>query len=83
MTAHWPCAVEKLPDRKKRSGSAHLARIVYGADNRRDGAAGSVVDLGAAPTKRRLELRGGVLAADSERLLETFFAERRGPDLRG
>ncbi|MEX2502195.1 MAG: tRNA lysidine(34) synthetase TilS [Trueperaceae bacterium] len=55
----------------------HLARIVYGAPNPRDGAMGSVVDLAAGPWKRVPERRGGVLAGAATRRLERFFADRR------
>jgi len=51
---------------------------VWGAANRRDGAFGSVVDLGAGPWKRVPERRGGVLAREAGRRLERFFAARRG-----
>ncbi len=57
----------------------HLARVVYGADNRREGALGSVVDLRAGDWKRAPEVRGGLLARTSARLLETFFEVRRSP----
>ncbi len=57
--------------------TAHLERIVWGAPNARDGAIGSVVDLGAAPTKRHPSLRGGVRAGECARLVEDFFAARR------
>lgn len=56
----------------------HLARIVYGADNLREGALGSVVDLQAGEWKRAPEVIGGVLAGASARLLRAFFGARRG-----
>ncbi len=56
---------------------AHLPRLVYGADNRREGAIGSVVDLSKLRWKRKLEVKGGVLAGASAKLLRAFFAERR------
>ncbi len=55
----------------------HLDRLVWGADNPRDGALGSVVDLSAGPFKRVPALRRGVLAAEAERLLQDTFEERR------
>ena len=57
---------------------SQLSRVVWGAANRRDGAFGSVVDLGAGPWKRVPERRGGVLAREAGRRLERFFAARRG-----
>ena len=58
--------------------AAHVARVVYGAPNLREGALGSVADLGGEPWKRRVEVRGGVRARESAALLASFFAERRG-----
>lgn len=56
---------------------AHVGRVVYGADNRRDGALGGVVDLRAGDWKRPVEVRGGVLAREAGELLARFFAARR------
>ena len=56
---------------------AHLARLVFGAANRREGALGGVTDLGRHPWKRSLEVRGGVLAQRSAALLRAFFEGRR------
>ena len=55
----------------------HLGRIVYGADNLREGAIGSVIDMRAGSWKRAPEVVGGVLAGVSARLLREFFAARR------
>jgi tRNA(Ile)-lysidine synthase len=55
-----------------------VARVVYGADNLREGALGSVVDLRAGAFKRLPAVEGGLLAKESARLLRSFFAERRG-----
>ena len=57
--------------------SAHLSRVVYGATNHREGALGGTADLREQPWKRTLEVRGGVLARDAERLLQAFFASQR------
>ena len=56
---------------------AHVARVVYGASNLRDGALGGVTDITVAPWKRVLEVRGGLRAAEASELLTTFFRERR------
>ncbi len=56
----------------------HVARVVYGADNVREGALGGAVDLLAGDLKRRPEVRAGVLAAESADLLKAFFRSRRG-----
>ena len=57
---------------------ARLARIVFGAWDRKAGACGSVWDL---PRDRlalhRPEVVGGVLEADCAATLRTFFASRR------
>jgi len=58
--------------------TAHVARVVYGAPNLREGALGGVADLGGERWKRRIEVRGGVRARESAALLASFFAERRG-----
>jgi tRNA(Ile)-lysidine synthetase-like protein len=58
--------------------AAHVARVVYGAENRRDGALGGVADLSGERWKRRPEVRGGVRAREAEALLSDFFAARRG-----
>jgi tRNA(adenine34) deaminase len=57
---------------------ARLDRIVYGAADPKAGAAWSLYNI---PQDRRLnhriDLVDGVLAAESGRLLEEFFAARR------
>ena len=58
--------------------SAHLPRVVYGATNRREGALGGTADLRKQPWKRTLEVRGGVLARDAERLLRSLFRVTTG-----
>lgn len=54
-----------------------LARVVYGAENLREGALGSVIDMRAGRFKRLPEVEGGVLAKESGALLARFFEERR------
>jgi tRNA(Ile)-lysidine synthase len=56
---------------------AHLPRLVYGAVNKREGALGGVTDLREANWKRAFEVREGVLAKESSRLLSLFFERRR------
>lgn len=58
--------------------ASHLQRVVWGAANRREGAFGTVCDVGAAPWKRVPERRGGLLAREARHRLERFFAARRG-----
>ena len=57
--------------------SAHVARVVYGATNPREGALGGVVDLSTEGWKRHVEVRGGVRGREAASLLERFFALRR------
>jgi len=58
---------------------ARVARLVYGADDPKAGAVGSLWDV---VRDRRLNSRpevvGGVLAAESAALLRSFFAAHRG-----
>jgi tRNA(adenine34) deaminase len=58
---------------------ARISRLVYGADDPKAGAVGSLWDV---VRDRRLNSRpevvGGVLAAESATLLRSFFAARRG-----
>lgn len=57
---------------------ARLARIVYGADDPKGGAAGSVLDLTAVPAlNHAVAVMGGVAADESAQLLREFFAARR------
>ena len=58
---------------------ARVARVVYGADDPKAGAAGSLWDV---VRDRRLnhrpEVTGGVRAEESATLLRAFFRDRRG-----
>ena len=57
-----------------------VERVVYGAQDPKAGAAGSVLDvLGEPALNHRPEVVGGVLAEESAELLRSFFRERRGP----
>jgi tRNA(adenine34) deaminase len=57
---------------------ARIKRLVFGASDPKTGACGSVVDLFAEPRlNHHTQVRGGVLGAESGRLLSQFFAERR------
>ncbi len=58
---------------------ARVARVVYGATDCKTGAAGSVFDTLVSPRhNHRVQVQGGLLAADSSALLRAFFRERRG-----
>ena len=57
---------------------ARVPRVVYGADDPKAGAAGSVFDVLAEPRlNHRPEVAGGLLAGESAELLRRFFAVRR------
>lgn len=57
---------------------ARLARVVFGADDPKTGAAGGVFDLLGHPAHNHaVEFRGGCLAEESSALLRDFFKQRR------
>jgi len=57
---------------------ARVRRVVYGADDPKAGAAGSVLDvLGEPRLNHRPEVAGGLLAGECGALLSAFFASRR------
>ncbi len=57
---------------------ARLPRLVYGADDDKMGAAGSVVEILRDPRfNHQVAVTRGVLAEESQALLETFFASLR------
>jgi tRNA(adenine34) deaminase len=57
---------------------ARVPRVVYGAQDPKTGAAGSVFDVLSEPRlNHRPEVAAGLLADDSAALLRAFFAARR------
>src|SRR3984957_11906306 len=57
---------------------ARLPRVIYGADDPKAGAAGSVLDvLGEQRLNHRPEVDGGLFSEESAALLREFFASRR------
>jgi tRNA(adenine34) deaminase len=57
---------------------ARVPRVVYGATDPKAGAAGSVLDILAEPRlNHRPLVEGGLLAAESAALLDSFFSPRR------
>src|SRR5438105_4425940 len=57
---------------------ARVPRVVFGADDPKAGAAGSVFDVLAEPRlNHRPEVAAGLLAGESAELLRRFFAVRR------
>lgn len=58
---------------------ARVARLVYAAADPKTGACGSVFDLLAdGRHNHRIEVRGGVLAAEAGRRLSNYFRRKRG-----
>ena len=64
---------------------ARIRRVVYGAQDPKGGAAGSVFDL--LPTdhrfNHRVEVEGGLLQQESSELLQSFFRQRRDQQREG
>lgn len=57
--------------------NAHLPRVVYGACDKKMGAAGSLVDLLHLPGCFQPQVIGGVLEEDCAQLLREFFRALR------
>lgn len=58
---------------------ARIRRLVFGAWDPRAGGAGSIANVFALPAlNHRVDVFGGVLMEESGRLLQDFFAQRRG-----
>ena len=61
---------------------ARIKRLVYGADDPKAGAAGTIFNIVDHPAlNHRPEVRAGVMATEAARVLREFFAERRELDL--
>jgi len=72
------CTLEPCPMCAGAMISARLPRLVYGADDPKAGAAGSVVELLRDPRfNHQVAVARGVLAEESQALLERFFAGLR------
>ena len=58
---------------------ARVRRLVFGAWDARAGAAGSITNVFTLPAlNHRVDVFGGVLMDECARLLQEFFAQRRG-----
>ncbi len=58
---------------------ARIARVVYAAADPKTGAAGSVFDLLGDPRhNHRVDVQGGLLAADASSRLTAYFRRKRG-----
>jgi len=72
------CTLEPCPMCAGAMIAARLPRLVYGADDPKAGAAGSVVELLRDPRfNHRVSITRGVLAGEAQGLLERFFARLR------
>ena len=72
------CTLEPCPMCAGAMVSARLPRLVYGAIDPKAGAAGSVVELLRDPRlNHQVAVTNGVLAEESQALLERFFARLR------
>jgi tRNA(adenine34) deaminase len=72
------CTLEPCPMCAGAMVSARLPRLVYGADDPKAGAVGSVVELLRDPRfNHRVAVTRGVLAEEAQALLERFFAGLR------
>lgn len=61
---------------------ARIKRLVYGADDPKAGAAGTIFNIVDHPAlNHQPEVRAGVMARESAALLRAFFAVRRERDL--
>lgn len=57
---------------------ARIARLVYGANDLKTGACGSVVDLmGEQKLNHHTQVVNGILADECGKVLSNFFSERR------
>ena len=57
--------------------NAHMARVVYGAEDAKNGACGSLVDILHLPGCYQPETAKGVCEAECTEVLQTFFRELR------
>ena len=72
------CTLEPCPMCAGAMVMARLPRLVYGADDPKAGAAGSVIELLRDPCfNHRVAVTRGVLAEQAQALLERFFARLR------
>jgi tRNA(adenine34) deaminase len=72
------CTLEPCPMCAGAMVAARLPRLVYGADDEKAGAAGSVVELLRDPRfNHQVSVTRGVLAEECQALLDQFFARLR------
>ena len=72
------CTLEPCPMCAGAIQQARVTRVVFGAPDQKVGAAGSVINPLQDPRLlHRVEIQGGVLAAEALALLRGFFDDRR------
>ncbi len=69
--------LEPCPMRAGAAQSARVARVVFGADDPKSGACGSLYNLGAPRLNHEYEVSAGVRGAECSAQLAAFFAELR------
>ena len=57
--------------------NARIPRVVFGADDLRFGAFGSLLDLSEIPLNHKPEITRGVMKDECRRLLSDYFAKKR------
>jgi tRNA(adenine34) deaminase len=63
---------------------ARIPRLIFGAKDPKAGACGSVLDFAGDPRlNHRVEVFGGILAHESQRMLSKFFQQLRGQEPEG
>ena len=58
--------------------NARVERIVYGAEDLRFGAMGSLIDVSELPLNHKIEARGGVLKEECKDVMQSYFKRKRG-----
>lgn len=75
------CTLEPCPMCAGALIQAQVDRLVYGADDPKAGAAGSVIEVLREPRfNHRVAVTRGVMAEEAEALLKRFFAQLRADD---
>ena len=57
--------------------NSRIARVVFGAPDKRAGAFGTLFDLNSLPLNHKTQVEGGVLESDSASILRSYFQRKR------
>jgi tRNA(adenine34) deaminase len=60
---------------------SRIKRLVFGCTDNKRGAFGSMIDANTLTLNHKVETIGGILSERSEKLLKTFFQQRRGTEV--